>query len=98
MYKVGLTTAPEDGESIWTLGIDYHAPEKEYPLVNHGEQISVHGASLSICLFKAKIICDVLNCNDLAIVEILINLLEVSKVTAKELQDIQDEHNAKSDS
>ena len=76
-------------------------PEEQYPLGEHGAQIQIHGASLAVCLLKAKLMCDILNTKELAVVEVLVNLLDMSKVTAKELQDIQDtqdEKNAKSDS
>jgi len=87
MYKVGLATPPENGEVIWTLDIDYHTPEDEYPLIDHGAQILIHGSSLSACLLKAQIICESLNSEGIPLAEILVQLLEIATVTEKTLQD-----------
>lgn len=93
MYKIGLATAPVGDEVIWTLGIDYHKPEDNYPLLDHGAQIQIHGDSLSTCMVKAQVICDALNSEGIPLIEVLVQLLERSKVLDKDLQDKVDAQN-----
>ncbi len=90
MYKIGSAILPEKDETIWALDIDYYPPSDEYPLIQHGAQIRVHGDSLSACLLKANVICEALNSEGIALVEVLTQLLEHARVMEDQLLDTHD--------
>ena len=85
MYKVGAYTKPteENGFDYWTLDIDFHSDDS--PREDHGAVVQVCGESLSQCMLKAKIICMILNSEGMAMAEVLVKLLDMSKITFEKI-------------
>ena len=82
MYKIGKAWKPgefEEHADHWTLDIDYVKEEKD-ALQEHGAIIQIHGTSLSICLVKAKFICEMLNDDIFHGCEVFVDLLEMAKM------------------
>jgi hypothetical protein len=82
MYKIGKAWEPgefEETTDYWTLDIDYEKEEKD-ALRSHGAAIQIHGTSLSICLLKAKFICEMLNEDVFHGCEVFVDLLEMAKM------------------
>jgi len=82
MYKVGNFWKPteENGHDYWTLDIDFVDTENS-GRPEHGALLQIHGESMSQCLLKAKHICIVLNSEGFTTAEVLVKLLDVSKIT-----------------
>ncbi len=82
MYRIGAHTKPteENGYDYWTLDIDFHCTD-DSGRPDHGGIIQINGDSLSQCLLKAKFACLVLNSEGMTMAEVLIKLLDVSKIT-----------------
>ena len=81
MYKIGCPHRPGELEDsdYWTLDIDYEQEDRD-ALKPHGAIIQIHGDSLSVCMLKAKFICDLLNVNEFHGAEIFTQLMELAKV------------------
>ena len=82
MYKIGKAWEPgefAEGTDFWTLDIDYVA-EDEDALRAHDAIMQIHGTSLSICMLKAKFICEMLNEDIFHSCEIFVDLLEMAKM------------------
>ena len=82
MYKIGSYIKPteENGYDYWTLDIDFECTD-DSGRSDHGGIIQVHGDSLSQCMLKAKFMCLVLNSEGMTMAEVLVKLLDVSKIT-----------------
>lgn len=82
MYKIGKAWEPgefDKNADHWTLDIDY-VKEDEDALQEHGAIIQIHGTSLSICMLKAKFICEWLNEDVFHGCEVFVDLLEMAKM------------------
>lgn len=84
MYSIGRLSEPEDGETIWTLDIDFDNKnadgENEDGRMCHGAIIVIHGDSPSHCMLKANFICRFLNTEGMKVAEVLVHLMEMAKV------------------
>lgn len=83
-YSIGRLWEPEDGETIWTLDINFDNKDElgksKDGRVNHGAIIIVHGDSPSHCMLKAHFMCNVLNSEGMQVAEVLTHLMEMAKV------------------
>ena len=98
MYKIGKAWEPgefQEGTDFWMLDIDYEKEERD-ALQSHGAIMQIHGESLSACMLRAKLICDLLNEDAVHGVEIFVQLMELAKVISvkrmeyKEREDAED--------
>lgn len=97
MYKIGYAWEPGELENsdYWTLDIDYEQEEKD-ALQSHGAIIQINGDSLSACMLRGKLICDLLNNDGVHSVEVFVQLMELAKVISvkrmeyKEREDAED--------
>lgn len=99
MYKIGYAWEPGKlkNSDYWTLDIDYVREERD-ALTEHGAIIQIHGDSLSACMLRAKLVCDVLNADAVHSAELFVNLMELAKVISVQRMEYKDEDDAESDS
>lgn len=96
MYKIGKAWKPgelDKDADHWTLDIDYVKEEKD-ALQEHGAIIQIHGTSLSICMLKAKFICEMLNEDIFHGCEVFVDLLEMAKAIQVTRMEFEEEENA----
>lgn len=83
-YSIGRLWKPDDGETTWTLDIDFDNKDEfgkeQDGRVNHGAIIVVHGDSPSHCMLKAKFICNMMNSEGMQVAEVLTHVMELAKV------------------
>ncbi len=97
MYKIGYAWEPgelDDGDH-WTLDIDYEQEEKD-ALKSHGSIMQIHGETLSACLFRGKMICDLLNDNIVHGVETYIQFLGLAKAISVQRMEYKEKEDAES--
>ena len=79
MYNIGRLWEPEEGETIWTLDIDFDCEDNPRK-VSHGAIVIVHGESPAHCMLKAGYICELLNSEGMYVADNLVSMMELSKV------------------
>lgn len=89
MYKIGYAWEPGElskDADYWTLDIDYEQGEKD-ALQSHGAILQIHGETLSACLLRGKLICDLLNDKTVHGVEMYVQFMGLAKaITVKRME------------